>query len=56
MPYKSLKQLRWAHTLTGTKALGGMAKVHEWDAATKGKKLPLYSKKDDTKNNKTASK
>jgi len=39
MPYKSLAQERWAHTPTGTKALGGSAKVAEWDSATKGKKL-----------------
>lgn len=40
MPYKSLQQERWAHTPAGTKALGGKAVVAEWDAATKGKKLP----------------
>lgn len=40
MPYKSDRQRRWAHTKTGTKALGGKAKVHEWDEATKGKHLP----------------
>ena len=40
MPYESLAQERWAHTPAGTKALGGKAKVAEWDAATKGKKLP----------------
>ena len=45
MPYKSLKQERWAHTATGTKALGGSAKVAEWDAATKGKKLPMKVKR-----------
>jgi hypothetical protein len=40
MPYESLAQERWAHTSAGTKALGGKQKVAEWDAATKGKKLP----------------
>lgn len=39
MPYKSKAQERWAHTKEGIKALGGKAKVAEWDAATKGKKL-----------------
>jgi hypothetical protein len=39
-PYVSEAQRRWAHTLTGKKALGGNAGVHEWDEATKGKKLP----------------
>ena len=40
MPYKSRQQEKWAHTKEGTKALGGKANVHEWDEATKGKKLP----------------
>jgi hypothetical protein len=40
MPYKSQAQEGWAHSPAGTKALGGPAKVAEWDAATKGKKLP----------------
>lgn len=40
MPYESDAQRRWAHTPTGTRALGGTSKVHEWDEATKGKKLP----------------
>ena len=40
MPYKSDAQRRWAHTPTGEKALGGPAKVAEWDAASKGMKLP----------------
>lgn len=40
MPYKSEAQERWAHTPTGTKALGGSSKVAEWDAASKGKSLP----------------
>ena len=40
MPYHSEAQRRWAHTPTGKRALGGNAAVHEWDTATKGKKLP----------------
>jgi hypothetical protein len=40
MPYVSDSQRRWAHTAAGIKALGGPAKVAEWDAASKGKKLP----------------
>jgi hypothetical protein len=36
---------RWAHTKTGTKALGGPEKVAEWDAASKGKKLPARKKR-----------
>jgi len=45
MPYKSDSQRRWAHTEAGKKALGGEANVHEWDEATKGKKLPEKVKK-----------
>jgi hypothetical protein len=44
MPYTSDAQRRWAHTEAGTKALGGPAKVKEWDRASKGKDLPMYSK------------
>jgi len=40
MPYKSKAQERWAHTQAGKKALGGSAKVAEWDSESKGKKLP----------------
>lgn len=43
MPYVSDAQRRWAHTAAGTKALGGEAKVKEWDAASKGKDLPEKS-------------
>jgi len=39
-PYSSDAQRRWAHTKAGKEALGGEAAVHEWDEATKGKKLP----------------
>lgn len=40
MPYLSRAQQGWAHTPTGTKALGGVAKVAEWDNASRGMKLP----------------
>ena len=40
MPYVSQKQEAWAHTPEGEKALGGPAKVAEWDSASKGMKLP----------------
>lgn len=45
MPYKSDQQRKWAHTKAGTKALGGKAKVAEWDSASKGVKLPKKTKK-----------
>lgn len=45
MPYKSKAQERWAHTPAGIKALGGKAKVTEWDQASKGIKLPERAKK-----------
>jgi hypothetical protein len=44
MPYTSKAQQRWAHTAKGKKALGGAAKVAEWDKASKGKKLPARAK------------
>ena len=44
-PYVSDAQRRWAHTSAGTKALGGKSHVHEWDEATKGKKLPEHVNK-----------
>ncbi len=44
-PYESDAQRKWAHTEAGTKALGGKAKVAEWDAASKGKKLPEHKAK-----------
>lgn len=40
MPFKSDAQRRWGHSSAGVKALGGKAKVAEWDAETKGKNLP----------------
>ncbi len=45
MPFKSLSQERWGHSPAGVKALGGPAKVAEWDAATKGMKLPAKAAK-----------
>ena len=44
MPYKSKKQMRWAHTKSGEKALG-KAGVKEFDRASKGKKLPETANK-----------
>lgn len=44
MPFVSNQQRKWGHTPEGEKALGGPAKVAEWDAATKGRSLPMYSK------------
>ncbi len=40
MPFQSRAQQRWGHTKAGEEALGGPAKVAEWDAATKGKDIP----------------
>jgi hypothetical protein len=40
MPYSSDAQRKWAHTEKGVKALGGKEKVAEWDAESKGMKLP----------------
>lgn len=45
MPFKSRKQRAWAMTKAGTKALGGKAKVAEWQRATGKRKLPLRAKK-----------
>lgn len=42
MPYASQAQRGWAHTAAGMKALGGPAKVAEWDHASKGMKLPKH--------------
>lgn len=44
MPYTSEAQRAWAHTPEGEKALGGAAKVAEWDSASKGKELPQHVK------------
>jgi hypothetical protein len=45
MPYVSEQQRKWAHTKSGTKALGGKKAVAEWDKATGNKKLPKRVKK-----------
>lgn len=39
MPWLSKAQQRWGHTPSGAKALGGAAKVAEWDGATDFSKL-----------------
>lgn len=43
MPYTSAAQRGWAHTPEGEKALGGPAKVAEWDHASKGLSLPAHA-------------
>ena len=45
MPFKSKAQQKWGNSTAGVKALGGKKKVAEWNAATKGKKLPVRVKK-----------
>jgi hypothetical protein len=40
LPWLSGKQQRWGHSAAGIEALGGPAKVHEWDQATDFKGLP----------------
>lgn len=45
MPFVSKKQNAWAHTPSGTKALGGEAKVAEWDQSTDFSSLPERKKK-----------
>jgi len=45
MPYTSRLQMRWAHTARGLKALGGRAKVAEWDSVTRGMTLPERARK-----------
>ncbi len=44
MPWKSRKQEAWGNSQAGEKALGGEEAVHEWNEATKGKKLPKTAK------------
>lgn len=44
MPYKSERQRKWAHTPTGKRKLG-KKKVDEYDAVSKGMKLPKKAKK-----------
>lgn len=45
MPFKSMKQNAWAHTPAGIKALGGKAKVKEWESKTDYKNLPMKKKR-----------
>ena len=40
MPWASKQQARWGHSPSGVKALGGAAKVSEWDEATPKGSLP----------------
>lgn len=40
MPFVSRSQQAWGNSPAGVKALGGPAKVAEWNASTKGAKLP----------------
>lgn len=40
MPFKSQAQNRWAHTSAGKRALGGSAKLKEWEKSTDFSKLP----------------
>jgi hypothetical protein len=48
VPWKSKKQQAWGHSPSGVKALGGQAKVHEWDSATDFSSLPKKSEDDET--------
>lgn len=45
MPFISQKQRAWAYTKQGTKALGGIQAVREWEQATGNKKLPKVAPK-----------
>lgn len=45
MPFTSKAQNAWAHTPAGVKALGGEAKVKEWEHATNYSKLPEHAHK-----------
>ena len=40
MPWLSKKQAAWGHSPAGEKALGGPAKIAEWDSATTAGSLP----------------
>lgn len=44
MPFKSQAQRKWAYTPAGTKALGGVKAVQEWEKATP-KKIPKVAPK-----------
>lgn len=45
MPWKSDVQRRWGNSPSGKKALGGQAKVDEWNQASKGMKFPEKKKR-----------
>jgi len=40
LPWKSVQQARWGHSPEGLRALGGKAKVAEWDTSTPKGSLP----------------
>lgn len=40
MPFVSDDQRKWGNSPAGLKALGGHAKVSEWNQSTKGRDLP----------------
>jgi hypothetical protein len=44
MPWKSQAQAAWSHSPAGEKALGGKAKVAEWDRSAQGMRLPKRRK------------
>lgn len=45
VPFLSKAQSRWGHSPAGVKALGGKAKVKEWESATNYSKLPAKKMK-----------
>lgn len=45
MPFQSIAQNAWGHTKAGTEALGGAAKVKEWEGATDYSHLPQHKAK-----------
>lgn len=49
MPFESKDQNAWAHTKAGTEALGGEAKVKEWEQATDYSNLPKRKRAKKTK-------
>jgi hypothetical protein len=44
LPFLSKKQNAWGHSAAGVKALGGPAKVKEWESATDYSSLPERKK------------
>lgn len=55
MPWASKSQAAWGHSKSGVKALGGKAKVSEWDSATAKGTLPPKVKKPATRTGKNIS-